>query len=129
MHANLAQAAARRPAQQTAQVLHVAVYAAIGAEAHQMKSPPFGQELVCQGVEGVVAGKAAVLDGLADAHQLLPDDAPRADREMAHLGISHLPFRQAHRSAAGLDQGVGVGVPEGVHHRGFGGADGVVVVG
>ena len=34
-------------------------------------------------------------DGLADARQVLHDDAAGADVEMADLGVAHLPIRQA----------------------------------
>ena len=46
---------------------------------------------------------------------------------MAHLRIAHLMIWQADSGAAGLNQGVGVGVPEGIHHRGAGSTYGVVI--
>ena len=80
-------------------------------------------------VQGTVTGDAAVAHGLADAHQLLADNPAGANREVAHLGIAHLLVGQAHIGATGLDQGVGIGMPQGIHHRGFGVADGVVLLG
>jgi len=35
---------------------------------------------------------------------------------------------QAHIRSTGLNQGVGVGMPEGIHHRGVGSPNGVVSV-
>ena len=46
---------------------------------------------------------------------------------MPHLGIAHLVVGQANGSAAGLNQGVGIRMPEGIHHRSGGIADGVMV--
>ena len=46
---------------------------------------------------------------------------------MPHLGIAHLALGQPHMGATGLDQGVGIGMPEGIHHRRICGANGVVL--
>ena len=46
---------------------------------------------------------------------------------MAHLRIAHLMIWQPDCGAAGLNQGVGIGVPEGIHHRGASSTNGVVI--
>ena len=69
-----------------------------------------------------------VLNGLADPHQLLANHAPSADGEVANFGVTHLPVGQSHMGATGLNQGVGIGVPEGIHDRCGCGMDGVVLL-
>ena len=115
------------PVQQTSQVVDVAVHPTVGTEPDQMEAAFPLQQLVCQRVEGWVGVDAAVSDGLADAHQLLADDPTRADGEVADLRVAHLVVGQTHGAAAGFDQGVGVGMPEGVHHRCAGCTNGVVL--
>ena len=44
---------------------------------------------------------------------------------MPHLGVAHLVVRQANCGAAGFYQCVGIGVPEGIHHRCAGSTNGV----
>ena len=68
------------------------------------------------------------MNRLADAHQLLADDAAGADGQMTDLGITHLPVREPDGTAAGFDQSMGVGMPEGIHHGGVSSPDGVVTV-
>lgn len=104
----------------------VAVDAAIGAEPEQMEGAALTQQPISQLVQGRVGRQAAIAYGLADPHQLLTDDPAGANREMAHLRIAHLAVRQTHLSAAGLNQGVGIGLPEGIHHRCAGRMDRVV---
>jgi len=42
--------------------------------------------------------------------------------------VTHLIVREADIGAAGFDQGVGIGMPKGIHHRGLGRPDGVMAV-
>ena len=46
---------------------------------------------------------------------------------MAHFRISHLIVGKSDSGAAGLNQGMGVSMPEGIHHRRAGHADRVVI--
>ena len=107
------------PANQSAEMVNVAVDAAIGAKAQQVQGAvavhnPFSQLLQCRGgLELVIA------NGVADPHQFLADDPTRTDGEVTHLGIAHLLIRQAHMGAAGLNQRVWVGMPKRFHHRGL----------
>ena len=57
--------------------------------------------------------------------EVLIDDAPRADGEMAHLRVAHDARRQADGLPAGVQQHVGIACPQGVPHRGVGQRDGV----
>jgi len=95
------------------------VDAAVGAETNQVQLSAIGKEAIGQAIQGRIEGQAAVFDRFADPDQFLADDASRADREMADFGIAHLTIRQTHISAAGLDQGMGIGLPERIHHRRF----------
>ena len=45
---------------------------------------------------------------------------------MAHLGVAHLLIRQPHMGTTGLNQGMGIGMPQRFHHRRVALADGVV---
>lgn len=129
MDADVAEAAPCGPLQQTAEVIEVAMHAAVGAEADQMERAAVDQQGVGQRIECGIGGKAAVFHRLANANQLLTDDPPAADGEVAHFRVAHLAVGQAHIAAARLDEGVGVGLPERIHHRGAGGADRIVIAG
>ena len=45
---------------------------------------------------------------------------------MPHLRVAHLAIGQANGPTTGFNQGVGIGMPQGIHHRGGRGTDGVV---
>ena len=69
--------------------------------------------------------EAAVLDGDADARQVLQHHATRAEVEVADLGIAHLAVGKSDRPARGTEQRVGRSVPEFSPFRGVGERDGV----
>ena len=127
MNGQLANACTSSPADQSAQMVNVAVDAAIGAEPQQVQGAitahhPFGKLLQhFGGFELVVA------NGVADSHQLLSNNSPSADGEVPHLGVAHLLIRQTHMGATGFDQCVWVGMPESLHHRGIALTNGVVL--
>jgi hypothetical protein len=45
-----------------------------------------------------------------------------------HLGVPHLVIGEADIGSAGFNQGMGIGVPQGIHDRRIGRTDGVVGV-
>ena len=47
--------------------------------------------------QGLVLEERAVLDGPADPHEVLEEDPPRSDRQVADLGVAHLALGQADR--------------------------------
>ena len=49
--------------------------------------------------ERLVLEQRAVLDGAAHANEVLEQDPPRSDRQVADLRVPHLPLRKAHRRA------------------------------
>ena len=85
----------------------VAVDATVGQQAAQVQGTVVLQNVVHGIVERIVIEKAALLDGFCNFRQLLIDDAPSADVQVADLGISHLPFWKAYSKAAGLQLRVG----------------------
>ena len=126
MDADILEAPSGGPAQQAAQVVDVAVHSAIGAEPNQVKGLAIGEQLVGQGVEGWIGGNAAVLDGLANPHQFLANNPARTNGEVPYLGVAHLAIRQANGPTTGFNQGVGIGMPKGIHDRCCRGTDGVM---
>ena len=87
--------------------------------------PPLVPDLVHGRGEHGVAEKVTVLDALADAGEVLIDDAAGADIEMADLRIAHLPFGQPDIRAAGAQAGGGIVPQQGIEPRGSGQADGI----
>ena len=67
--------------------------------------------------------EAAVLNGPADAGQVLEDHAACADVGVAYLAVSHLSLRQAHVQAGSLQLAEGILGEEIVQLRGVGSLD------
>jgi hypothetical protein len=66
-----------------------------------------------------------VLDRLAHAHEVLVQDAARPDREVAHLGIAHLPVREPDGGTGGRELRVGIALEEAVEDGSLGQLHGV----
>ena len=81
----------------------------------------------CHGAKLGIGRQRTIANRMADAHQLLPHDAPGTNGEMAHFGIAHLAVRETHRTTAGVDKGVGAGPHQPVHHGSGGHANSVVL--
>ena len=65
--------------------------AAIGDEADEVESSGF-RFFECA-FEDVILCDRAFGDGFVDAGEVLIDDAPGSEVEVADLGVPHLPFR------------------------------------
>ena len=103
-------------------MLDVRVDAAVGDEAEQVDvAAPRSKAAV----ERRVLEERAVRDRAVHALQVLEEDAAGADRQVADLGVAHLPGRQADRLARGLERRVRVLGPEPVEDRRLGELDGV----
>ena len=77
-------------------MIDVGVDAARRDEAEQVDgSPALPGPREGRGESGVVEDGAGPQSDV-DPHQILEQDAPGADRQMAHFGVAHLPFRKAH---------------------------------
>ena len=66
------------------------------------------------GAQDRVVEELARLDRLVHAHEVLEEDAARADGEMPDLGVAHLAGRQADRLAGRLQRRMRVRAPEAV---------------
>ena len=95
----------------------MAVHAAIGKQAVEMKARSILLCIVNRFQERLVFKEPAVLDLLRDPGQILIHDPSGAHVQVSHLGASHLPFRKAHGKAAGIAQGEGAFLHQAVHHR------------
>ncbi len=127
MNRQAADAAVGGPANQAAEVIHMAVHSTVGAETEKMQGAAVALHPLGQLLQGRGVTKLVIANGVADAHQLLADDPAGTDGEVPHLGIAHLLVRQSDVGTAGLDQSAGIGMAEGLHHRRLSRADGVVV--
>ena len=103
--------------QQSFKMADVAMYAAAAQQTDQMQIVLAVGDVVQTRVQRRMLEETAVLDGDIDAHNVLVDNAARAQVEMSDFGVAHLPFWQADRT------------PRCVENRAFIGAQPVVVVG
>src|SRR6185503_1991257 len=62
---------------------------------------------------------------LVDSREVLVDDPPRAEVQVTHLGIPHLPLGESDRFPAGRERGARVAREERVHDRRARKSDGV----
>lgn len=75
-------------------------------------------------------GELALLDGLVDADDILPDDAAGADVQVADFRVTHEALGQTDGKRGGFELGVaGVASREAVHDRGLRVGDGVAILG
>ena len=93
-------------------MIDVRVDASVGDEPEQVDPPaPLPCSVDCP-AEGRILMERARTDGAVHPHQILVDDAARADREVADLGVPHLSVGQADRLARGGERRVRVARPE-----------------
>lgn len=80
-------------------------------------------------LDDLVAGKLALLDGLVDADDILPDDTPSTNVQVSDLRVAHQTLRQTDSKGGGLELSVtGSTLGELVHDGGLGIGDGVAVL-
>ena len=75
------------------------------------------------GEQRLVLEEGAVGDRVVDPGQVLLDDRPGAEVEVADLGVAHLPVGQADVATLGREPGVREALPEVVEDRGLGERD------
>ena len=81
-------------------------------------------------LDDLIAAELALLDGLVDPDNVLPDNATRADVEVSDLGVAHKALRQTDGQGRGLELGVASGaLGELVHDRSVGSGDGIALLG
>ena len=105
----------------------MAVHTTVRAEAQQVKRAVACTQAFGQFTQFRNSTQLVVANRVADPHEFLADDPARADGEVPDFGITHLSIRQSHMGAARLDQCLGIGVTQRIHHRSAGSSDGVVV--
>ena len=106
----------------------MAVDAAIGQQAHEMKRAVLLLAVVHSGGVGLILEEASVLNGLGDPGQVLEDNTARANVGVAHLTVAHLPLWQAHVQAGGGQAATGIFSKDPVQMGGAGIFDGVALL-
>ena len=81
---------------------------AVGDKAGQVQGRAPFLKRSCQFAYKRMPFKLAVLYRLRYPDKLLVDDPSGAHGKVADLGVPHLPFRQPHREARGVDGGSGI---------------------
>lgn len=80
--------------------------------------------------DDLVLGKLALLDGLVDADDILPDDTASTNVQVADLRVAHEALGEADGERGSFELGVaGVGGCELVHDRGLCVGDGIAILG
>ena len=116
--------AGRGPAQGD-KMMDVAVYAAVGKKAGEMKPAVRLQGFLYDIHEDGIGFQRAVFHGHVDTRHVLVDDTARADIEVSDFGVAHIAFGQADGAARGLKLGVRAGGCESVQIGSAGKARGV----
>src|SRR3954471_3699009 len=109
----------RRECEQRLDVVDVRVHTAVRDEAEQMRAVAAFE---CRPEHGVLEERA-VLNRLVHAHEVLEEDAPRPNRQVADLRVAHLTGWQADGLAGRHERRVGIGPPEPVEVRRVGELD------
>ncbi len=110
------------------EVVLVAVYAAVGQQAHEVHGLAGGDGFIDGRADGRVLEELAVADRFGHAGEVLIDHSSGAEVHVADFRVAHLAVRQAHIHARTGDQAVGQGGGQAVQHRLVGRVHGVVVV-
>ena len=103
----------RRHRDQRLEVVPPGVHAAVGDEADEVHA----RRVLHGGPQDVVVGERPVLDGLADAREVLLDRRAGAEVEVSDLRVAHLALGQADRRAPRRQLAVRIALPEVVEDR------------
>src|SRR6185295_5935654 len=96
-------------------VIVVGVDASFANQTHEMERAVFGA--IAGFDEGRDPEEVATVDRGADAHEILHDDATRADIEVSHLGIADLSFGEPYGPSRRIDERSGQRFPESAPRR------------
>ena len=116
VHGDVRNALRRGQPHETAQVVDVAVHAAVGDEPDEVQRSRADASALAGGHQRWYLLKVDI-GRLADAYEVLRDDAARTDRQMPDLGVPHLPLGQTDGTPGRDQAAVGIVVPERVEHR------------
>ena len=97
------------------QVVQRGMNATRGSQAHQVQALAIGLGIAVGRLDLRVLQDGIVGTGAVDLHQVLIDDAPGADVQVARLRVSHLSVGQPHVLARGLQFGVRIAGLQVVH--------------
>jgi hypothetical protein len=111
------------------EVLFMAMHAPVGKQSHQMESAVSGDGRLHCRLESFVLEEGSVPDRMVDLGITLIVDPPRADGQMAHLGIAHRAGRQSDGFTMGFQRRVGIVLEDPIEIRRFGHRDGIAVFG
>ena len=78
-----------------------------------------------RGLQGGIEGERAVRDCVSDAHEVLLDDAARADVQVSHLRVAHLALGQTDVPSRGRELGVREAREQRIEDRGVRELDGI----
>jgi hypothetical protein len=96
----------------------------------EVKTPVAALRRLQNLLDHVIAGELALLDGLVNAHDVLPDDAAGADVEMPNFGVAHEALGETNGQGGGIEFGeAGRALREGVHDGSVGSGNGVAILG
>ena len=115
----------RRQLEQRQEVLEVAVHATAGDEPEQVDVAVALAGARERADERLVLEEGAVRDRRVHAHQVLEEDPPRADRQVAHLGVPHLTRWEPDGLGRRLELSVREALREPVEHGRRGKVDGI----
>jgi hypothetical protein len=101
-----------RELDQGAHVIDMRVNAAVRDEPEEMDIPIALSRPLERASQRRILEERAVLDGLVYPHQILEDDATGSDRQVADLGVAHLPRRQPDGLPRSLQGRVRIAPPE-----------------
>ncbi|MNM70987.1 hypothetical protein D3C81_826320 [compost metagenome] len=94
--------------QHSEQMINMAVYAAIGQQAVQMKLLAVGLRVLYSFNQGLVRKEITFTDRLVDTGQILIHDPACTDVQMTYFRVTHLSFRQTHSLTASSKRSVRV---------------------
>ena len=114
-----------RELEQGEQVVDVGVHAAVRDEPEQVHVAAARPRSLERPQERFVPRQRTVADRLVHPHEILEQDPPRPDRQVADLGVAHLALREPDRLAGSLQRPARILAPEPVEHGRVGELDGV----
>lgn len=105
-------------------------HTAVGNQTAKVKTPVGVLGRLHDVLDHIVAGELALLDGLVDADDVLPDDTAGTNVEMADFGVAHETLGKADGQRRGVEFGETVpALGEVVHDGSLGGGNGVAILG
>ena len=117
VHAHIADAALHGMLDERIQVLVAGMHAAIGEQAHEVQRGTRRLSSLDSVVDHDVIADGAGAASHVDTRELLMHHAAGADVEMPHLGVAHLPLRQANSLPRSFKLGVRAGFEQLIEHR------------